>query len=209
MARAEGRLAAARADIPSLERPKERRVKLRETQSVSQQEYEDTLSELERARAEVQVAQAELETAQTDLDYTSVEVRIPGRIGPTQVTTGALVTARQEQALARITQLDPIYVDIQPSVSEVRRLRRQMELGQLEGADSGAARVELLLPEGGTYEHAGELEVSDITVAPETASVTLRAVFPNPDHDLLPGMYVRARVSEGCAVTPSWRRSRA
>jgi len=197
VARAQGELAAAQADVPYLERRVERRARLVDDNHESREAYEDAVSALERARAEVEVAEAQLETARTDLDYTSVEAPISGRVGPTRATAGALVTARQDQPLTRITQLDPIYVDIQRSVSQVRRLRRMMERGQLEQADSGAARVRLRLPEGGMYPHAGELEVSDITVDPATSSVTLRAVFPNPEHDLLPGMYVRARVSEG------------
>jgi len=197
VARAEGELAAALADIPYLERRTKRRANLLDKNHQSREDYEDAVSALERARAEVEVAEAELETARTDLDYTRVEAPIPGRIGPTQVTDGALVTERQQQPLARITQLDPIYVDIQRSVSQLRRLRQLMEQGKLEQTDSGAAKVALVLPGGGTYEHPGELEVSDITVDPDTSSVTLRAVLPNPDHELLPGMYVRARVSEG------------
>lgn len=194
---AQGQLEAARADIPFLERRERRRRELMETDSLSRQEYEDTLSALERARAEVKIARAELETARIELDYTRVEAPIAGRIGPTRTTVGALVTERQEPPLTRITRLDPIYVDIQRSVSEVRRLRRQMERGQLEEAGDGHARVELRLPDDELYALAGELRMSDITVDPGTGSVTLRAVFPNPDHDLLPGMFVRARVSEG------------
>lgn len=194
---AQGRLEAASADVPFLERRERRRRELMETDSLSRQEYEDTLSALERARAEVKIARAELETAQIELDYTRVEAPIAGRIGPTRTTVGALVTERQDSPLTRITRLDPIYVDIQRSVSEVRRLRRQMERGQLQETEDGNARVELRLPEGELYPAAGELRMSDITVDPGTGSVTLRAVFPNPDHDLLPGMFVRARVSEG------------
>lgn len=197
VARAEGELARARAQVPPLEQREGRLASLLESESVSQQEYDNARAALEEARAGVQVAQADLETARTELDYTSVEAPIPGRVGPTQATTGALVTAQQEAPLTRVTQLDPIYVDIQRSVSQVRALRRQLAQGELSAVAEGTAEVELLLPEGGTYEHAGELAVSDITVDPDTSTITLRAVFPNPDHDLLPGMYVRARVSEG------------
>lgn len=197
VARAEGELARARAQVPPLERREGRLASLLESESVSQQEYDNARAELEEARAGVQVAQADLETARTELDYTGVKAPIPGRVGPTRATTGALVTAQQEAPLTRVTQLDPIYVDIQRSVSQVRALRRQLAEGELTEVDDGTAEVELLLPEGNTYEHAGELEVADITVDADTSTVTLRAVFPNPDHDLLPGMYVRARVSEG------------
>jgi len=197
VARAEGELAAARADLPYLARRQERRAELVAGDAESREQYEAAVAALARARAEVAVAAAQLESARTDLDYTRIEAPIPGRIGPTQVTIGALVSERQAQALARVTQLDPIYVDIQRSVAELRRLRRQMERGELEQTDAGAARVALLLPDGGTYAHAGALEVADVTVDPATGSVTLRALFPNPDHELLPGMYVRARVSAG------------
>lgn len=195
--RARSRVASARAAIPQLEKRKERRASLVKKDAVSQQEYEDTVAALDQARAEVQVARAELRAARIDVDYTTVEAPIDGRVGPTQVTTGALVNAGQEQALTRVTKLDPIYVDIQRSVAEVRRLRRQAQSGQLETNEAGQTPVHLQLPEGGTYPHTGRLAVSDVSVDPETGSVTLRAEFPNPDHTLLPGMYVRAQVSEG------------
>lgn len=194
---ARSRVASARAEIPTLEKRKERRASLVKSDAVSRQEYEDTVAALDRAEAEVQVALAELRAARVNVDYTTVEAPIDGRIGPTQATTGALVNAGQEQALTRITKLDPIYVDIQRSVAEVRRLRRQARSGELETNEDGETQVHLQLPQGGKYEHEGKLAVSDISVDPDTGSVTLRAEFPNPDHTLLPGMYVRAQVSEG------------
>lgn len=196
-ARAEADLARARAAVNAVRKRKKRFAKLLDNNHVSQQAYDDVTAELDQREAEVQVAKAELESAQIDLDYTSVEAPIDGKIGPTMMTTGALVTANQDQPLARITQLDPIYVDIQRSVTELHRLRDQLKRGALKKAAPGQARVTLLLEGGGEYPHPGKLVVSDVTVNNSTGSVTLRAVFPNPDNELLPGMYVRTRLSEG------------
>lgn len=197
VARAEADLARARAAVNAVRKRKQRFAKLLENNHVSQQRYDDVTAELEQREAEVEVAKAELESTRIDLDYTSVESPIDGKIGPTMMTTGALVTANQDQPLARVTQLDPIYVDIQRSVTELQRLRDQLKRGALKEVAPGEARVALLLEGGAEYPQPGKLVVSDVTVNNSTGSVTLRAVFPNPDHELLPGMYVRARLSEG------------
>ncbi|MES1944717.1 RND family efflux transporter MFP subunit [Salinisphaera sp. PC39] len=195
--RAQADLASARATVGALRQQAARYESLVADNAVSRQEYDDVKAELDRQLAEVQVAEAALSTARIDLDYTEVKAPIDGRIGPTLVTVGALATANQEQVLARVTQLDPIYVDIQRSVEELMRLRRALASGRLDKAAPGQAEVELLLGDGRVYEHPGRLEVSDVTVSQGTGSVTLRAVFPNPGEELLPGMYVRARLSEG------------
>lgn len=195
--RAKAELARARASVDSLRQQAERFESLVADNAVSRQEYDDVKAELDRQLAEVQVAEAALSSARIDLGYTEVKSPIDGRIGPTLVTVGALATANQEQALARVTQLDPIYVDIQRSVEELMRLRRALAAGDLKKAAPGQAEVELLLGDGRVYEHPGRLEVADVSVSPSTGSVTLRAVFPNPEEELLPGMYVRARLSEG------------
>lgn len=190
-------LATAKAALSAARRREKRLASLLGTDAVSRQQYDDAETTLHQRRAEVQAAKAALQAARVDLDYTSVESPIRGRVGPARVTVGALVTANQPQALTQVTRLDPIYVDIQRSVEEVRRLRRALKEKRLEKAEPGKAKVQLVYDGGEVYEHAGRLEVADVTVSKSTGSVTLRAVFPNPDHDLLPGMYVRARLREG------------
>lgn len=195
--RAKADLAQAKAAVTSVARRAERFAELVDSNAVSQQEYDDAKAELQQRRAQVEVAEAALETARINLDYTGVEAPIAGRIGRSFFTEGALVTANQSQPLAQVTQLDPIYVDISRSSDEVLRLKRAFERGDLKKMGSGQARVTLLLEGGREYDHAGRLQFSDVTVEPGTGSVTLRARFPNPERDLLPGMFVRARVSEG------------
>jgi len=194
---AKGDLAVARATLDTARKRVDRLERLVEKNAVSQQEFDDALAAYQEQQARVQAAQASLSAAQVDLDYTSVEAPIDGRISQSYLTEGALATANQESALARITQLDPIYVDIQRSASEVLRLKRALERGELEETPAGKARVGLLLEDGSEYEHPGKLEFSGITVEEGTGTVTLRATFPNPDHDLMPGMFVRARLTEG------------
>jgi membrane fusion protein (multidrug efflux system) len=145
----------------------------------------------------VAVDEAELARARIDLEYTRVTAPIGGRIGRSVVTQGALVTANQELALATLQQLDPIYVDLTQSSAQLLRLRRALEDGRLKRPDGDQPRVTLVLEDGSDYPLAGRLEFSEVSVDPGTGAVTLRATFPNPDHVLLPGMFVRARVEEG------------
>ena len=197
VARAEAELVRARAAVTAVRVQERRYAALLKDRAVSQQEYDDVKAQLDQRLADVQAAKAVLESAQIDLDYTSIEAPIGGIIGPTLVTAGALVTANQAEPLARVTRLDPVYVDIQRSASDLRQLRERLERGRMQRTEGGRPRVELLLDDGTVYPHPGELEVQDVTVNPATGSVTLRAVVPNPDGELLPGMYVRARVGEG------------
>ncbi|MWV16337.1 efflux RND transporter periplasmic adaptor subunit [Pseudomonas sp. L-22-4S-12] len=155
--------------------------------AVSQQAYD----EAEAARLQ---AEAALEKARIDLRYTRVLAPIAGRVGRSTVTEGALVSNGQSTAMATIQQLDPIYVDVTQSSAELLRLRRELAAGQLEQAGK-AAKVSLTLEDGSTYPHSGILEFSEVSVDEGTGSVTLRAVFPNPAHDLLPGMFVHARLN--------------
>ncbi len=194
---AEARLAEARATVDTARRDLERTRELAETDGASEQELDAARDQLEQNRAQVQAARAALAAARIELGYTTVEAPIAGRVSQNFVTEGALVSAHQEAALARVTQLDPIYVDLQRSAEQARRLKRALARGELERTDDGAARVELLLDGGEAYEHAGQLEFSGVTVDRGTGSLTLRAVFPNPDHELMPGMFVRARLTEG------------
>jgi len=165
--------------------------------AVSRQDNDDAASALGEARADVAAAKANVESARINLAYAKVDAPISGRIGKSSVTPGALVTASQSTALATIQQLDPIYVDVtQPSAS-LLKLKQAMARGELAKTGDGAAKVKLLLEDGSTYPLEGRLEFSDITVEQSTGAITVRAVFPNPHADLLPGMYVRAVLQEG------------
>jgi membrane fusion protein (multidrug efflux system) len=151
------------------------------------------------AEAAIQQAEAALEASRINLGYTRVTAPIPGRIGKSSVTVGALVTASQPTPLATIQQLHPIYVDVTQSSANLIRLKQNLASGQLRGNGSKQARVKLLLEDGTPYPLEGTLKFSDVTVDPSTGSFILRTVFPNPDQLLLPGMYVRAIVQEGLA----------
>ncbi|MDP9942069.1 efflux RND transporter periplasmic adaptor subunit [Ectopseudomonas alcaliphila] len=158
--------------------------------AVSQQAYDE-------ARAAGLQADAALEQARIDLRYTKVMAPISGRIGRSAVTEGALVSNGQANAMATIQQLDPIYVDVTQSSKELLRLRRDLAEGRLQKASDSAAKVALKLEDGSRYAHEGTLEFSEVAVDESTGSVTLRAVFPNPDHLLLPGMFVHAELLSG------------
>lgn len=158
--------------------------------AVSQQAYDE-------ARAASLQADAALEQARIDLRYTKVMAPISGRIGRSAVTEGALVSNGQANAMATIQQLDPIYVDVTQSSKELLRLRRDLAEGRLQKASDSAAKVALKLEDGSRYAHEGTLEFSEVAVDESTGSVTLRAVFPNPDHLLLPGMFVHAELLSG------------
>ena len=149
------------------------------------------------AQAAYKQALAAVQTAKINLDYTRITAPISGRIGASAVTQGALVTANQANALATISTLDPIYVDIDQSSEEVLALKRAMQAGQLDRSPSTAARVTLSLSDGTPYNHEGRLQFTDVTVNQATGTVQLRALFPNPDGLLLPGLYVRATIVEG------------
>lgn len=183
-------LKSAEASYLSASSLAERYKPLVEQRAVSQQQYDD-------ARAASLQAEAAVERARIDLKYTKVLAPISGRIGRSNVTEGALVTSGQSQELAVIQQLDPIYVDVTQSANELLRLRRDLESGNLDKASENAAKVSLRLQDGSEYNHQGTLEFSEVSVDPSTGSVTLRAVFPNPDGLLLPGMFVHAQLISG------------
>ena len=161
-----------------------------EERAVSRQAYDE-------ARAAKLQADAALERARIDVRYTKVSAPIDGRIGRSAVTEGALVNNGQAQALATIQQLDPIYVDVTQPSRDLLALRRALDSGRLEKVGDNAARAALKLEDGSEYEHEGRLEFSEVTVEEGTGSVTLRAVFPNPDRILLPGMFVHAQLVAG------------
>lgn len=197
LARAKAELAAAKAAVTAVAQRAKRYAELVESHAISQQQYDNVEAELAQKQAQIKVAEARLQAARINLDYTTVESPIDGRISRSYITVGALVTGNQAQALAQVTRLDPIYVDIPRAAEDVLRLKRAFEQGRLQQAGSSPARVTLLLGDGREYAHQGKLQFSDVTVNPDTGSVTLRAKFPNPEHDLLPGMFVRVRLSEG------------
>ncbi|MDR0633399.1 MAG: efflux RND transporter periplasmic adaptor subunit [Azoarcus sp.] len=165
--------------------------------AVSKQANDDAAAALKQAEADVAAARAALDKARIDLDFTRVKSPISGRIGRSSVTPGALVTANQAAALATVQQLDPIYVDLTQSSTELQRLRREVERGALSRDEGDNIPVQLFLEDGSQYEIAGKLAFSEASVDPGTGSVTLRASFPNPKGALLPGMYVRARLEQG------------
>ncbi|WP_372381132.1 efflux RND transporter periplasmic adaptor subunit [Xanthomonas sp. NCPPB 1754] len=191
---AKGDLAQAEAAVLSA-RPKGQRYQtLVGLDAVSKQDGDDALATLRSNQAAVVAAKASLQTARINLDYTRITAPVSGRIGTSSYTPGALVSAGQSEVLATINQLDPIYVDVTQSSVQLLQLRRQLDAGQLKAVD-GKAEVTLQLEDGSTYAHSGTLEVVDAAVDTATGTVKLRAVVPNPERVLLPGMYVTAKLS--------------
>ncbi|MBJ2065651.1 multidrug efflux RND transporter periplasmic adaptor subunit SdeX [Serratia odorifera] len=166
------------------------------TNYISKQDYDTAISTLQQNNAAVAAAKAAVETARINLAYTKVTSPISGRIGKSAVTEGALVTSGQTNALSTVQQLDPMYVDVTQSSNDFLRLKQELASGSLK-QENGKAKVKLLLENGQTYAQEGTLEFSDVTVDETTGSITIRAVFPNPKDELLPGMFVRARLDEG------------
>lgn len=193
-------LARAQAQLKTASVLVQRYAPLAKTRAVSQQTYDDAVATRDQAAADVAAAKAALDTARINLVYTKVQSPIEGIIGRSSVTEGALVTANQPDALASIQQIDPIYVDVKQSSVELMRLRDDIASGALKrDMSNDSARVSLTLANGLPYGVDGKLEFSEVTVDEGTDSVTLRAVFSNPDHKLLPGMFVQARILEGIA----------
>jgi len=194
LAQAEAVLANARAAEVTAKLKSDRYADLVKIRGVSRQEADDALAAAQQAAASVQQAQASVQTARINLNYTRVAAPISGRIGKSTVTPGALVTASQTTALTTIQRLDSVYVDISQSSAEMLALRRAIAAGQV---DAGDAAVRLKLEDGSDYPLAGRLQFADVTVDANTGAVNLRAIFPNPRGVLLPGMYVRAVITEG------------
>lgn len=169
-----------------------RYVPLLGTQYISQQEYDQAVATARQADADVVAAKAAVENARINLAYTKVTSPIDGRIGKSSVTEGALVTNGQADAMATVQQLDPIYVDVTESSNDFMRLKQE----SLQRGDDSKS-VQLIMENGQPYSLKGSLQFSDVTVDESTGSITLRAVYPNPQHTLLPGMFVRARIDEG------------
>lgn len=193
---AKGDLAQSEANAGIARVTVNRYKKLLATNYVSRQDYDQALATLSQNDAAVQASKATLETARINLAYTRVTSPISGRTGKSNYTEGALVTSAQADAMTTVQQLDPIYVDVTQSSNEFLRLRQEMEKGILKQHD-GKATVKLLMEDGSEFKQTGTLEFSGVTVDETTGSINLRAIFPNPQHSLLPGMFVRARLEEG------------
>lgn len=190
--KAESSVAAARVNA-------QRNAELLKIDAVSQQVADDALATLQQAEADLGVARAALESARINLGYTRITAPISGRIGLSSVTPGALVTASQATALATVQQLDPVQVDITQSSTELLRLKRLLAEGKLKRSGENEASVRIVLEDGSTYAEPGRLTFSGVNVNATTGAITLRAVVPNPQGLLMPGMYVRALLQEGVA----------
>lgn len=193
---AQAALMKAEANVAPARLKVERYRELLSIKAVSKQEYDDAQAAFKQAEAEVAVNRAAVKTARILLEYTRVRSPISGRIGKSAFTPGALVTANQSEALASVRQLDPVYVDITQSSQELLRLRSEFAGGDLRKAAESAV-VRLKLENGSVYAHPGKFQFTDVSVDESTGMVSLRALFPNPNHVLLPGMYVRAVLNEG------------
>ena len=190
-------LARAEANQANARLQAERYADLVRDSSVSRQEYENAMAALKSGEADVAAARAAEQAARINLGYTVVTAPVSGRIGRAAVTEGAYVQAAQATLLATVQQLDPIYVDVTQSSAEVLKLRRDLEGGRLQVAGQGQALVRLLTEDGREYGQVGSLQFTDVTVDAGTGSIGLRALFPNPKGELLPGMFVQARLEEG------------
>jgi len=183
-------LARSEANLAAIQLKADRLRELLAEKAVSRQDYDDATAALKQTQADIQ-------TARINLKYTTITAPISGRIGKSSVTEGALVTAQQPTALATIQKLNPMYVDITQSTGDLLRLRRGLKEGRLSQNEANQKKVQLILEDGTAYPLAGTLQFRDVTVDPTTGSVILRAIFPNPNGVLLPGMFVRAVLQEG------------
>ena len=194
---AKAAVARAQASIASNKAKAGRYTELLKIKAISQQEFDEADASYKQAQADLLTAQAQLKTAQINVNYSKVLSPIAGQISKSAVTAGALVSANQNTALATVTVLDPIYVDLTQSSNEMLQLKKALASGDLGSDAALQTQVELKMEDGSVYPHKGTLQFSEVTVDPGTGSVTLRAKFPNPEQLLLPGMYVRAEVVEG------------
>jgi len=195
-ARAE--LAREKASLDQAVKTRKRYEKLIKTQALSEQKYDDAIAVEAQARAAVAAAHAKVDQARINMEDTTLQASISGQIGASAFNEGSLVTASQGTALATITQLDPIYVDVVQAGNRLMKIKHAVQSGRLTGVDAGKIEVSLSIDAtGAQYPHKGVLKFSDVTVNETTGTVRLRAVFPNPERDLLPGMFVRGKVYQG------------
>jgi membrane fusion protein (multidrug efflux system) len=190
-------LARSEANLSAIRLKAERLKELLADKAVSKQDYDDAAAALKQIQADIEYGKASVDTARINLKYTSITAPISGRIGKSNVTEGTLVAAQQPTVLATIQRLDPMYVDVPQSTSEVLRLRRGLKEGHLNQNGADQKKVQLIMEDGSKYPLIGNLQFQDVTVDPTTGSVILRIIFPNPNNALLPGMFVRAVVQEG------------
>lgn len=195
--RAVATLAQANAAEIAADQSASRQIALKDRNVVSEQQYDDAVANLARTRALVAIAEAELASARIDLRHTEVRAPISGIIGRARITEGALVASTDPESLATIQQLDMVYADFNQPSKSLMALRRSAEAGRLAQTDDGKAAVHLFLDDGTAYDHSGKLLFSETTVDASTGQVMLRGEFPNPEGDLLPGMYVRVEIEEG------------
>jgi len=194
---AKAALERAKANQPSIKAREARFKELLPDKAVSQQNYDDVAAALAQVKAEIKFYEAALEVAQINLNYTSIVAPISGRIGRSNITEGAIVTAYQPMALATIQQIDPIFVDVTQSTTDLLRLKRRQRDGQLKKHPEDQNMVDIILEDGVCYSNPGTLQFRDISVDATTGSVILRVLVPNPEGDLLPGMFVRTVIKEG------------
>jgi membrane fusion protein (multidrug efflux system) len=195
VASASAAVAKAKATLKSAELAAQRSNELVKIDAVSKQDNENANAALAQAKADVAAAEAALQSNSVNLAYARITAPITGRIGKSNVTQGALVTANQASSLATVQQLDPVYVDLTQSASELLQLRKELAAGKL--TKSGDVPVQIVLEDGSIYQRQGKLAFSDVSVDPTTGSYGLRVTVPNPDSLLMPGMYVRAIVGNG------------
>jgi membrane fusion protein (multidrug efflux system) len=193
---AEAAVVKAQANLVLVQLTADRKTQLLKTNAASQADVDSAIATLKQGQADVKSAEANRDTAKITLDRTKITASISGRIGKSTITPGALVTASQATALTTIQQLDPIYVDLDQSTSEMARLRAELQSGKLK-QPGGGVQIELVLENGNIYDQKGKFGFTDSSVNENTGSVSTRAVFANPKRALLPGMYVRARVVAG------------
>ncbi|MDG6094189.1 efflux RND transporter periplasmic adaptor subunit [Acetobacter sp. AN02] len=194
---ASGQLAQAKANAFTARAKFERYGPLVKAHAVSKQEYDDARAASDAADAQVLIAKGQVENAAVNLNYTQVRAPITGRIGRSLQTVGALVATGQAANLSVITRLDPIYVDVNLPAVSLLRLREEVASGRIQTGDDKSAPVSLKMEDGTTYKDPGKIQFNEVNVDQATATVVVRAVFPNPDHLLLPGMYVHASLDEG------------
>ncbi len=195
LASASASLARAQASMKQAELNARRSDELIKIDAISQQDHDNATATLAQAKADVAAAQAAVQSNSVTLNYARIASPISGRIGKSSVTPGALVTANQAAPLATVQQLDPVYVDLTQSASELLQLRKDVAAGKL--TRSGDVPVQILLEDGTVYKHEGKLAFADVSVDPGTGSFSLRVTVPNPDNILMPGLYVRALVGAG------------
>ncbi|NWK73840.1 efflux RND transporter periplasmic adaptor subunit [Acinetobacter sp. SwsAc6] len=188
-------IASAEANLGVLRVKEGRYRQLVGSNAISKQEYDDIVAQVKLAEATLNASRATLKNAEINLGYSTVRAPISGQTNRSTVTSGALVTMNQESPLVTIQRLDPIYVDINQSSAELLRLRQQLSKGSLDSSNN--TKVKLTLEDGSEYSQEGRLAFSDASVNPDTGTVTLRAVFPNPNHLLLPGMFANAKIVQG------------